>query len=211
MKTSRPEAAPLAAAATALALAPTAAADTVQDLIARIRSADDNVRGPAWQNAAVAGAEAVQPLAKLMADAHFEVARAAQRALAKIVRHVGRPGASSQRHAVQSALVAALRESSGMPRRHLLWLLSEIGDDDAVNAMAVLLNDAEACEDARCALMRIPGRRATAALRSAFQRAPEDFKFALAESLRSRGEKVAGYPSRKLVPTKATSVKPKAA
>jgi len=45
--------------------------------------------------------------------------------------------------------------------------------------------------------MRLPGSQVTAALRSAFGRAPEEFKFALAESLRQRGEKVAGYPSQK--------------
>ena len=50
---------------------------------------------------------------------------------------------------------------------------------------------------------------AVGALKSAFFAAPEDFKYALAESLRQRGEKVAGYPSRKLVPTAQTSVTPR--
>jgi hypothetical protein len=81
-------------------------------------------------------------------------------------------------------------------------MLSEIGGDDAVAPMAALLTDKDVREDARCALMRLPGRKATAALKSAFDRAPEEFKFALAESLRARGEKVNGYPSQKLVPTR---------
>jgi hypothetical protein len=72
--------------------------------------------------------------------------------------------------------------------------------------MAALLLDPEVREDARCALMRLPGRKATASLRSAFAAAPEEFKFALAESLRQRGEKVKGYPSQKLVPTRPTAV-----
>jgi hypothetical protein len=49
-------------------------------------------------------------------------------------------------------------------------------------------------------LTRLPGAQATAALKTAFASSPEEFKFALAESLRERGEKVEGYPSRKLVP-----------
>jgi HEAT repeat protein len=92
-------------------------------------------------------------------------------------------------------------------RRHALWMLSEIGDDADVKSMAVLLADAAVREDARCALERLPGAAATAALKTALGTAPEEFRFALAHSLRVRGEKVEGYPSQKLVPTKQTSVK----
>lgn len=74
--------------------------------------------------------------------------------------------------------------------------------------MAALLTNAEVREDARCALLRLPGPRPTAALRAAFRTAPEDFKYALADSLRQRGLDVQGYPSRKLVPTHETTVKP---
>ena len=85
-------------------------------------------------------------------------------------------------------------------------MLSEIGTDDAIAPMAALLTDKEVREDARCALMRIPGSKTTKALKSAFASAPEDFKSALAESLRKLGEKVTGYPSLRLVPTKPTTV-----
>jgi len=74
--------------------------------------------------------------------------------------------------------------------------------------MAALLTDKALREDARCALTRHPSRAAVRALKSAFATAPEDFKPALAESLRARGEKVEGYPSRKLVPTTQTTVLP---
>ena len=49
-------------------------------------------------------------------------------------------------------------------------------------------------------------RNALDALKSAFPAAPEEFKFALADSLRQRGQTVSGYPSRKLVPVKQTSL-----
>ena len=64
-------------------------------------------------------------------------------------------------------------------------------------------------EDTRCALTRLPAPGAVTVLKAAFATAPEYFKYALAESLRQRGEKVEGYPSRKLVPTAQTSVTPR--
>ena len=75
--------------------------------------------------------------------------------------------------------------------------------------MAALLADEELREDARCALTRLPAPSAVTALKSAFAAASGDFKYALAESLRQRGEKVEGYPSRKLVPTAQTGVTPR--
>lgn len=185
------------------------AADTtaVAELIGKVRSKDDNVRGPAWQGAGPAGAPAVVPLADVMSDPDFEIARSAKRAIERIVRHAGRPSAEPERKAVQNELVKLLKHSNLDVRRHAVWMLSEIGDDNAVGPMADLLSDPGAREDARCALTRIPGAKATDALRKAMDSAPEEFKFALAESLRARGEKVSGYPSKKLVPTKQTKVK----
>jgi HEAT repeat protein len=188
-----------------------AEAASVDDLITRIKSQDDNVRGPAWQGAGPCGAPAVKPLATAMTDPDFEIARAAKRALWKIVRHAGRPGAAKEAHAVATELITLLANGPAVVRREALWMLSELGGDDAVPPMAALLSDQAVREDARCALMRLPGRKSTAALKSAFAGAPEEFKFALAESLRQRGEKLSGYPSRKLVPTRPTTVaQPKA-
>ena len=194
-------------AATALAAASHAAeTGSVDDLIAKIKSADDKVRGPAWQGVAPYGAPAIKPLAGLMTDANFEVARSAKRAIYVIIRHAGRPDAPSEAQAVGKELIPLLKSEAVPVRREALWMLSEIGGADAVAPMAVLLSDPEVREDARCALTRIPGSEATAALKTAFASAPEDFKYAVAESLRKRGEKVDGYPSRKLVPTKQTTV-----
>lgn len=194
----------LAGAATVIASAGHAAeAVSVTDLVAGIKSTDDKVRGPAWQGAGPVGAPAVKPLAAIMTDPDFEISRSAKRALYKIVRHAGRPGAKKEAQAVEKELIPLLQNSAVPVRREVLWMLSEIGGDDAVAPMAALLTDKEVREDARCALMRLPGRKATGALKSAFGSAPEEFKPALAESLRARGEKVSGYPSQKLVPTRA--------
>ena len=197
----------VAGAATVIASA-SHAAETVEidALLARIKSTDDKVRGPAWQGAGPAGAPAVKPLAAVMTHEDFEVSRSAKRALYKIVRHAGRPGAKKEAKAVETELIPLLKSDAVPVRREVLWMLSEIGDDDAIAPMAALLTDQEVREDARCALMRLPGKKATAALKSAFGSASGEFKTALAESLRIRGEKVDGYPSQKLVPTKPTTV-----
>jgi len=180
----------------------------IQDLIERIKSPDDAVSGAAWQSAGPYGATAVQPLAALMADADFELARKGKRALYLIVRHVGHPSAASQRRAVERELIVVLRSSPPAVSRHVVWMLSEVGSARAVNAMAALLTNPDLREDARCALTRLPTPAATKALRSAFETAPDDFKYALADSLRQRGETVEGYPTRKLIPTATTSLAP---
>jgi len=197
----------LAAGATLSASARAADQAAVAELVTRIKSTDDTVRGPAWQNAGPYGAPAVGPLAEVMTDPHFEIARSARRAIERIVRHAGRPGAETERRAVAAELVKLLGHASPSVRKHALWMLSEIGEDPAVEPMAALLADPDVREDARCALERIPGAAATAALKKAMTTAPEAFKYALAHSLRVRGEKVEGYPSQKRVPTKPTKVR----
>jgi HEAT repeat protein len=194
-----------AAVGTATA-ARSADSSAVARLVAEIQSPDENARAAAWQGAGPLGAPAVQPLAKVMAHSDFEIARAAKRALWKIVRHAGSPRAGKVRKAVQAELVSLLRSAPLPVRREALWMLSEIGDDGAVGPLAGVLGDAEVREDARCALERVPGAKASRALEHSLTTAPEDFRPALANSLRVRGRKVAGYPSRKLAPVKQTTV-----
>jgi HEAT repeat protein len=197
----------VAGVATVIASASHAAeAVSVTDLVASIKSTDDKVRGPAWQGAGPAGAPAVQPLAALMTNADYEIARSAKRAVRKIIRHAGRPGAEAEAKAVTAELLPLLQHEAPAVRREALWMLSEIGGDDAIAPMAALLSDAEVRDDARCTLTRLPGPKSLAALKSAFPSASEEFKFALADSLRARGEKVDSHPTKKLVPTRATTV-----
>lgn len=197
-------AATVVAAAVATQAAPPPA---VTELVEKIKSPDDAVRGPAWQQAGPLGAPAVKPLAEVATHQNFEVARAAKRALWKIVRHVGRPGADPERQAVVAQLIPLIAQGDPNVRREYVWMLSEIGDDQAVEPLAALCVDKDLREDARAALQRIPGDKSLAALKSALATAPEDYKPALAVSLRVRGVQVPGYPSQKLVPTKKTDVK----
>ncbi len=182
-----------------------------EELIAELRSTNDTASASACDNAAEYGASAVQPLAFTMAEAtDFELARRCKRALLRIIHHAGRPGAKTEASAVETELLPLISRSTlpAQVRRDLLWMLSEIGSARAVQPVADLLADKDLREDARCVLIRMPFAEATAALKQALASGPEDFRPALADALRSRGEKVDGYPSRKLVPTAKTTVTP---
>jgi HEAT repeat protein len=118
----------------------------------------------------------------------MEVSRAARRALSKIVRHAGRPGAGSERAAVVNELLRLLDPVHPlMIRREVVSMLSEIADDQAVTPLAALLNDPELREDARVALERIPSGQSLDALRAGLAAVPDDFKINIAQSLRARG------------------------
>jgi len=189
--------------------ASTAQGQGVDELIAGIKDGSDKVRTEAWQSAGEVGAPAVKPLANVMTDDDLEVARAAKRALWKIVRHTGRPGANKDRRAVETELVKLLGDERPVAvGAEVLWMLSEIGARNSIKPIARLLRNEELREDARMALERIGGKRAVTTLKAGFEKAPEDFKPNIAQSLRKRGEEVAGYPCQKLVPTKKTDVKP---
>ncbi len=196
------------AAGVSTATAGAAGNKAVDELIAGIRDASDKVRTQAWLDAGKAGAPAVRPLAAVMTDSDPEVARAATRALWQLARHAGRPDAAKEKRAVETELVGLLGDQTPFSvRREVLWMLSEIGDANSVKPVAGLLKNNELREDARMTLERIPAKGAAAALKAGFEAAPEDFKPNLAQSLRKRGQQVAGYPSQKLVPKKKTDLK----
>ncbi len=195
---------------TLAAAIPARAADreAVAKLIANLRSPDEQISGQAWQQAGPLGASAVSDLGKLMADGEFEVARSARRALRNVVRYSGRPGAENESRVVRRELVRLLKAPKPEVRKEAVWLLSEIGDEKTVKAMASLLVDPDTREDARCAILRMPQPAALKAFKQALGKAPDDFKYALADSLRTLGEPVTGWPSKKLIPTARTSVEP---
>jgi hypothetical protein len=186
---------------------------TLDELIARIKNKDDKVRAEAWLRAGKVGAAAVKPLAAVMTagDVDLEVSRAAKRALWQIVRYVGRPGGEAECKTVLPELLALLADAwPDALRREILWMLSEIGGDASAAAVAPLLTNAELQDDARCALQRIPGEASLTALKNALSKVADDFKPAVAQSLRVRNVDVDPkvYPVQKLVPTRQTTVKP---
>lgn len=176
------------------------------DLVAKLKREDTCQQ--AWDLAVNAGEAAVQPLADLLADPDFELARAARRGLQRIARHASRPGAEAERAAVASALLLYVDKSRALnARRAVLLLLGEIGGDESVPALAALLLEEPVREHARLALERIPTEKSLRALQAALRTVPEAFRFNLASSLRARGQPIKEYPSQRLVPTKTTTVR----
>ncbi len=161
--------------------------DNLQEFLDQIKSSEANVRYAAWRSAGPMGAQAVAPLADLMASSDKGVAKAAQGALQAIVHHAGRPGAGREARAVAEELlkVAASNRLRRVRAEALNWL-GMIGEGRVVPGIAKLLGDAELREDARMALERIPGRDAQRALENAFKTAPADFKANLEQSLYNR-------------------------
>ena len=186
---------------------------TLDELLKAIMSDDVDTRADAVLHAGAIGAKAIKPLAEIVATGDLEVGRAAKRSIWKIVRCVGAPGAGEKK-AVVAELVDLI--ATGQPasvRREAFWMLSEIGYNEtleAIREMPGLLDDKEMREHARCCVERIPTDAAVDLLKEGLKEAPEDFKIAVAQSLRVRGVAVSQdeYPCRKLVPTKQTKVKP---
>jgi HEAT repeat protein len=185
---------------------------TVDTLIAKLKDNDDKVRAAAWQAAGKVGAPAIGALATLATQGSLEVARSAVRAMWAIVRYVGRPGAEGERKATVEALIGVLSDD-GQPlqlRRDVVWMLSEIIRDDeiGVDGAVQALANPDLREDVRAALQRVGGPNAIAALKAGLEAAPNDYKPAIAASLRACGLAVPGVPDVKLKPTKQTAVKP---
>lgn len=182
---------------------------TLDLFIERIQSKDDAVRAAARDHAGPVGAKAVLPLAKIAVGGELEIARAANRALQNIVYHAGRPGAENEAKAVAAELLKLLGDSQPLQfRRDVLWMTWQIAGEEAVAPVAALLANADLNEDARMALERLPGEKATAALKAALAKAADDAKPALAHSLRVRGVETPGVPDLRLKPTKKTTVQP---
>jgi hypothetical protein len=112
---------------------------------------------------------------------------------------------------VESALLAALTTNHGSveARRHLLWILSEIAGNRSIPHFAALLENPDLREDARCALLRIPGRKSGSALRRALPSAAPEFQGALAQALRSRGTPIQSASPGSSPARAKTSVAPK--
>ena len=187
---------------------------TLDKLLAAVKSDDVDTRANAVLAAGPIGAKALKPLAKIVATGDLEVGRAAKRAIWKIVRYVGAPGMADAKQGVVSELVDLI--GPGQPaavRREAFWMLSEIGSNetlDAIREMPGILDDKEMREHARCCIERIPTDAAVELLQAGLDTVPEDFKLAIAQSLRARGVKLSQdtYPCQKLLPTKQTKVQP---
>lgn len=181
----------------------------VAELVAKIRDKDDEVRYGAMQSAGEVGPPAIRPLAAAMNDKDYEIARAAKRALWNVVRYVGRPGGERQKERAVKQLLVLLGDNRPIAvQREVIWMLSELAGDEAVEPVAALLKDKDLREDARMVLQRLPGEKSLAALKQGLEQAPEEFRPNIALSLRERGVKVEGIRIVSREPSRKTDLKP---
>jgi hypothetical protein len=180
---------------------------TVEKLVEEIKSDDADRRTRAWLRASEVGAAALAELANVMETGELEVSRCAKKGMWKIARAAGAPGAPNKTATIEALLELLDPGRAVAVRREVLWMLSEIAGDNAVEPIAALLKDEELQQDACMVLQRIPGKAAIQALQAGFDMGvAEKFKYCLAQSLRARGVEVSGYPSQKLVPDRPTKV-----
>lgn len=193
MSITRRTAAGLAAALGLWACGTAVGAQTLDEFLTAIASADKDVRGAACEAAAAQGAPAVEPLATLMTNENRDVGRAATAALRKIANRAVRPGAArAERNAVAAALVKLLDKSRpAVVREEALYLLSLVGGDGEVPMIAPLLRDAALREPACDALIRVPGKAADEALIRALDAAAPEFRPRVAAALGQRRAKAA--------------------
>jgi hypothetical protein len=153
--------------------------------------------------------EAVKSLAEMIKSEDGETQRAGKRQLWQMVRHVGRPGNSAQQQALVTALLGLITsDQPAAVKREAIWAASELGGDECVSPVAVLLANNELREDACRVLERLPGQTSLDTLRAAMRAASEEFRPSIAQALRARGVAVDSPPCRKLEPSRRTEVKP---
>jgi HEAT repeat protein len=199
----------------------------VKKLLDGLNSDNAQVRTEAWLSAGQYRGQAVKRVARLWArmdqrverlveqnadkkeiEQPLEVGRAAKRALWKIVRTVGAPGARGKRPTARRLVELLADDQPVAVRREVLWMISEIGDgSEVVEPVAKLMDNVELREDARMVLERIPGDESVAALAEGLETLPEDFRLHIAQSLRKRGVAVdeQRYPCQKMVPKRKSS------
>lgn len=162
--------------------------ESVGRFLQRIESEDADVRCATWQEAGRMDARAVAPLAELMCGEDREVARAAQHALTTlVVAHTRRPAHDLRRQAVTTAVAkVACGEYPFQVQREGIHLLSLIGGASAIEPLGGLLTDPDLNDEARMALQRIPGPRATGTLIEGLSRVDEPMRLRLIEALGRR-------------------------
>ncbi|MFQ5808727.1 MAG: HEAT repeat domain-containing protein, partial [Armatimonadota bacterium] len=164
-------------------------------LVQAIQGEDASARMAAVAELEEMGAPAIGPLFGLIGGDDGVADRLARRAAQAITQQAAGAGDEAQRAPVAAALIAQTTSDRCLGARHwALRMLSFVGGDGDVPALARLLQDDDVREMARYALVRIPGEASLAALSGAASVETDPaFKAALITSLGSRGDP-AGLP-----------------
>jgi hypothetical protein len=142
---------------------------TKAEFLSAIRGGDVDKRFAAWRAAGEMDASVVPELVDLNENSDPGVAKAAGEALTTMTHAVGKDLADPKRAPLAQAFASK-------PTLLTLRLLSNIGGDAEVPAIAKSLSSAALREEAIFALERIPGAFAEDAILNAYASATDDFK-----------------------------------
>lgn len=160
---------------------------SIPALMQRLESTDDATRMGAVNALSEVGADAIAPLFDVMGGENRTTDLAARIAVQRMVHHAAAPKSGMDRAAISQAL--AQQASSSRPaivRTFAIRMLSFIGGDAEVPALAKLLTDPQVGEISRYALVRIPGRASLAALEAALPSAKGDMRIGIINALGAR-------------------------
>lgn len=167
---------------TFLLAAPAVAQVDVKEMIKDVLNDSDHFMPDDRPPFLEAGADAVPGLFEQLTEQRFQ--RVAEEALQAIVHHASRPGAESERAAVEAALIDELDQLDDQYRKtYAIRLLSFVGADAAVDRLAGLLKDSEYQEIARWSLTRIPGPASAQVLVDELNNAEGRFKAGLLQAV----------------------------
>ena len=160
---------------------------SIPALMQRLESTDEATRMGAVSALSEVGADAIGPLLDVMGGENRTTDLAARIAVERMVHHAAAPKSSMDRAAISQAL--AQQASSDRPaivRTFAIRMLSFIGGDAEVPALANLLTDPQVGEISRFALVRIPGHASLAALKAALPGAKGEMRIGLINALGAR-------------------------
>jgi HEAT repeat protein len=160
---------------------------SIPALMQKLESADDATRMGAADALSEVGADAIAPLFDVMGGENRTTDLAARIAVQRMVHHAAAPKSNMDRAAIAQAL--AQQASSNRPaivRTFAIRMLSYIGGDAEVPALARLLTDPQVGEISRYALTRIPGPASLAALEAALPSATGDMRIGIINALGAR-------------------------
>ncbi|HPA46491.1 MAG TPA: HEAT repeat domain-containing protein [bacterium] len=160
----------------------------VDSRIGQLGSPDESSRRAAYQALVQQGPEILGQLFESMDPSQKTLNLSARNTAERIVHNAGSPGAEPQRVQAESALLQVIQSSCCRQNKEFaLRLLSRIGTERSVPVLADVLNDKIHRETARCTLVLIPSRKATASLVKALKGAEDpNWKVALINALGER-------------------------
>jgi len=166
---------------------------SIAGLLQQLQSPDEATRMAAVQGLSQAGPDAVAPLFSVMGGDNRTTDLAARMAVQRMVQQAAGPRGAAARPEISRVLAqqAAAASHPLAVRAFAITMLSLVGGDEVVPALAGLLKDPNMGEMARWTLVRIPGQASLNALAAALPGATGEMRIGVINALGARQDKAA--------------------